>query len=75
MYFRKYQLPILVIWGRNDYIFLKEGAIQYQRDLKNNETHLLDTGHFALEEEGELIAELISRLLTIRRYLRSLIIS
>jgi hypothetical protein len=28
----------------------------------------LDTGHFALEEEGDLIAELISRFLTSRRY-------
>ena len=67
-YFRKYQPPTLVVWGKNDYIFLKEGAIPYQRDLKNIEVHLLDTGHFALEEECELIAELISRFLTTRRY-------
>jgi pimeloyl-ACP methyl ester carboxylesterase len=67
-YFRKYQPPTLVVWGRNDYIFLKEGAIPYQRDLKNIEVHLLDTGHFALEEEGELIAELICRFLTARKY-------
>ncbi len=66
-YFREYQPPTLVVWGKNDYIFLKEGAIPYQRDLKNIEMHLLDTGHFALEEEGELIAELISRFLTTRR--------
>ena len=67
-YFRKYQPATLVVWGKNDYIFLKEGAIPYQRDLKNIEVHLLDTGHFALEEECELIAELISRFLTTRRY-------
>ena len=67
-YFRKYQPPTLVVWGKNDYIFLKEGAIPYQRDLKNIEIHLLDTGHFALEEECELIAELISRFLTTIRY-------
>jgi pimeloyl-ACP methyl ester carboxylesterase len=67
-YFREYQPPTLVVWGRNDYIFLKEGAIPYQRDLKNIEVHLLDTGHFALEEEGELIAEPISRFLTTRTY-------
>ena len=65
---RKYQPATLVVWGKNDYIFLKEGAIPYQRDLKNIEVHLLDTGHFALEEECELIAELISRFLTTRRY-------
>ncbi len=66
-YFREYQPSTLVVWGKNDYIFLKEGAIPYQRDLKNIEMHFLDTGHFALEEEGELIAELISRFLTTRR--------
>lgn len=67
-YFRKYQPPTLVVWGRNDSIFPKEGAVSYQRDLKNIEVHLLDTGHFALEEEGELIAELISRFLIARKY-------
>ena len=66
-YFRKYQPPTLVVWGRNDIIFTKEGAIPYQRDLKNIQIHLLNTGHFALEEEGELIAELISRFLLTRR--------
>jgi pimeloyl-ACP methyl ester carboxylesterase len=67
-YFRKYQPPTLVVWGRNDVIFTKEGAVPYQRDLKNIEVHLLDTGHFALEEEGELIADLISRFLLTRRH-------
>jgi pimeloyl-ACP methyl ester carboxylesterase len=67
-YFRKYQPPTLVVWGRNDSIFPKEGAVSYQRDLKNIQVHLLDTGHFALEEEGELIAELISRFLIARKY-------
>lgn len=62
-YFRKYQPPTLVVWGRNDIIFQKEGAIPYQRDLKNVQIHLLNTGHFALEEEGELISELISSFL------------
>jgi pimeloyl-ACP methyl ester carboxylesterase len=65
-YFRKYQPPTLVVWGRNDIIFTNEGAIPYQRDLKNIQLHLLNTGHFALEEEGELIAELISRFLLTR---------
>jgi pimeloyl-ACP methyl ester carboxylesterase len=67
-YFRKYQPPTLVVWGRNDLIFPKEGAVPYQRDLKNIEVHLLDTGHFALEEEGELIADLISRFLLTRMH-------
>ncbi len=29
---------------------------QYKKDLKNLETHLLDTGHFALVEDGDNIA-------------------
>jgi pimeloyl-ACP methyl ester carboxylesterase len=70
-YFRKYQPPTLVVWGRNDIIFTKEGAIPYQRDLKNVQIHLLNTGHFALEEEGDLIAELISRFLLTNRKVAS----
>lgn len=58
-YFRKHQPPTLIVWGKNDYIFPAEGAAPYKQDLKNVETHLLDTGHFALEEEGEQIATLI----------------
>ncbi|MBC7797246.1 MAG: alpha/beta hydrolase [Pyrinomonadaceae bacterium] len=55
-YFRKYQPPTLIVWGKNDFIFPAEGAEPYKRDLKNIEFHLLDTGHFALEEKGDEIA-------------------
>lgn len=58
-YFRKHQPPTLIVWGKNDFIFPAEGAAPYKQDLKNVETHLLDTGHFALEEEGVQIAQLI----------------
>jgi pimeloyl-ACP methyl ester carboxylesterase len=58
-YFRKHQPPTLLVWGKNDKIFPAEGAHPYKRDLNNLEFHLLDTGHFALEEDGEVIAELI----------------
>ncbi|MHC4447946.1 MAG: alpha/beta fold hydrolase, partial [Planctomycetota bacterium] len=40
-------------------IFPAEGAHPYKRDLESLEFHLLDTGHFALEEEGDRIADLI----------------
>lgn len=60
-YFRKYQPPTLIVWGKNDYIFPTDGAYPYKRDLKDIEFHLLDTGHFALEEDGELIASHIAR--------------
>jgi pimeloyl-ACP methyl ester carboxylesterase len=56
-YFRKHQPPTLIVWGKNDKIFPAEGAEPYKRDLKNLEFHLLDTGHFALEEDGRQIAE------------------
>ncbi len=58
-YFRKHQPPTLIVWGKNDVIFPAAGAEPYKRDLKNIEFHLLDTGHFALEEDGDTIADLM----------------
>jgi pimeloyl-ACP methyl ester carboxylesterase len=58
-YFREHQPPTLLVWGQNDYIFPADGAHPYKRDLQNLEFHLLDTGHFALEEDGQVIADLI----------------
>ena len=58
-YFRDHQPPTLLVWGKNDYIFPADGAHPYKRDLKNLEFHLLDTGHFALEEKGDEIANYI----------------
>ncbi len=58
-YFRQFQPPTLIVWGKGDYIFPEEGAHPYKRDLKNLEFHILDTGHFALEEDLELIANYI----------------
>ncbi len=63
-YFRSYQPPTLIVWGKNDYIFPADGAYPYQRDLKDIEFHLLDTGHFALEEDGDAIADYIRRFLS-----------
>ncbi len=63
-YFRKHQPPTLIVWGKNDYIFPAEGAHPYKRDLKNIEFHLLDTGHFALEEDGEVISKRIRNFLS-----------
>ena len=55
-YFRQHQPPALIVWGKNDQIFPAAGAYPYQRDLKQVELHLLDTGHFALEEELDFIS-------------------
>ena len=56
-------IPTLIVWGKNDEIFPAEGAYPYKRDLMNLEFHLLDTGHFALEEDGQVIADHIRRFL------------
>jgi len=55
-YFRKHQPATLIVWGDKDEIFPAAGAHPYKKDLKNLEFHLLDTGHFALEENGNEIA-------------------
>lgn len=62
-YFRDHQPPTLIVWGKNDYIFPADGAHPYKRDLKNLEFHLLDTGHFALEEKGDEISNYILKFL------------
>lgn len=58
-YFRSFQPPTLIVWGKGDYIFPEEGAHPYKQDLNNLEFHILDTGHFALEEDLDLIANYI----------------
>jgi len=60
-FFRKYQPPTPIVWGKNDAVFPTEGAIPYKRDLPNAEIHLIDTGHFALETHGQEIASHIER--------------
>ncbi len=58
-YFREHQPPTLIVWGRNDKIFQAEGAHLYLRDLPRAELHLLDSGHFALEDQSDEIARLM----------------
>jgi pimeloyl-ACP methyl ester carboxylesterase len=64
-YFKKSQPPMLIVWGQNDPFFTVEGAKAYQSDLPKAELHLLDTGHFALEEELEFIAERMNAFLAL----------
>ena len=56
---RDHQPPTLIIWGKNDFIFPADGAHPYKRDLTDLEFHLLDTGHFALEDKLDVMAPLI----------------
>ena len=62
-FFRDRQPPTLLVWGANDRIFPAEGARAYLRDLPRAELHLLDTGHFALEDQGPQIARLMREFL------------
>jgi pimeloyl-ACP methyl ester carboxylesterase len=55
-FFRNKQPKTLIVWGKNDPFFTVEGAQAYLRDIPKAELHLLDTGHFALEDSCEFIA-------------------
>ncbi len=58
-FFRQRKPPTLIVWGKNDKIFPEAGAHPYLRDLPETEMHILDTGHFALEEKLDVMAPLI----------------
>jgi len=58
-YFRKYQPPLLAVWGKNDPFFLPAGAEAFKRDIPKAQVHLYDTGHFALETHAAEIAAMI----------------
>jgi pimeloyl-ACP methyl ester carboxylesterase len=71
--FRTYQPPTLIVWGKNDYIFPESGAHPYKRDLKDVETYILNTGHFALEEDYDVIAQKISGFFSSRPKIKAVI--
>lgn len=65
-YLRDKQPPVLIVWGKNDAFFPVPGAAAYKRDVKDIDYNILDTGHFALEEDGQLIAKKIRTFLSQR---------
>jgi pimeloyl-ACP methyl ester carboxylesterase len=58
-FFRERQPPTLIVWGKNDKIFPEDGAHPYLRDLPKAEVHILDSGHFALEDRLDVMAPMI----------------
>ena len=58
-FFRSRRPPTLIVWGKHDVIFPADGAHAYLRDLPDAELHLLDSGHFALEDKGDEISALM----------------
>jgi pimeloyl-ACP methyl ester carboxylesterase len=66
-YLRDHQPPTLVVWGQHDLSFTVAGAVAYAQDVPEAEVHLLDAGHFALDEAAPQIAELIHSFFARRR--------
>lgn len=58
-FFRTHRPPTLIVWGANDAIFPAAGAKAYLRDNPQAELHLIDSGHFALEDKADEIVPLI----------------
>ena len=58
-FLRTQQPATLILWGKGDIFFTPEGATAYLRDLTNVDLHLLDSGHFVLEDQTEVVADLI----------------
>jgi len=58
-YLRDNQPPLLIVWGKNDAFFPESGAKAFKKDVKNIDYNIYDTGHFALEEDGDAIIEKI----------------
>ncbi|MBC8881998.1 MULTISPECIES: alpha/beta fold hydrolase [Pseudomonas] len=58
-YLRKYQPPLLAVWGKHDPAFIPPGAHAFRKDVPAAEVHLLDAGHFALETHAPEVAEYI----------------
>jgi pimeloyl-ACP methyl ester carboxylesterase len=63
-YLRSHRPPTLVVWGKYDPSFTGAGAMAYGRDVPDAEIHLLEAGHFALDEAAEEIATRIAAFLS-----------
>jgi pimeloyl-ACP methyl ester carboxylesterase len=58
-YLRKHKPPLLVTWGKYDQVFAVPEAEAFRRDVPNAEIHVLEAGHFALDEDVDEIAALM----------------
>ncbi len=56
---REVRPPTLVVWGKYDPSFTVAGATAYADDVPAAEVHLLEAGHFALDEATDEIAWLV----------------
>ncbi|APO51438.1 pimeloyl-ACP methyl ester carboxylesterase [Bradyrhizobium diazoefficiens] len=56
---RKTRPPTLVVWGKYDPSFAVAGATAYRDDVPEAEVHILEAGHFALDEATDEIASFV----------------
>jgi pimeloyl-ACP methyl ester carboxylesterase len=55
---REHQPKMLVMWGKYDASFTLAGAEGYKKDVPDAELHILEAGHFALDEKADEIIHL-----------------
>jgi pimeloyl-ACP methyl ester carboxylesterase len=56
---RERRPPTLIVWGRYDPVFDIAEVAALQRDVPKAEAHVLDAGHFALDEAVDEVARLM----------------
>src|SRR4029453_14563488 len=60
-FLRERRPKTLILWGENDIFFTPDGGRAYLRDLPDAELHMLDSGHFAVEDTLDEIVAHIKR--------------
>jgi len=55
---RDHQPRLLVLWGKYDPSFTVAGAEAYKKDVPSAEVHILEAGHFAIDEKADTIISL-----------------
>ena len=65
-YLRKHQPPVLLVWAEHDAFFPVPGADAFKRDVTDLDYNILNTGHFALEEDAAVIETEIREFLSVR---------
>ena len=60
-FLRSRQPKTIIFWGQDDIFFTRDGGDAYLKDLPHAEMHRLDSGHFAVEDCLDYIANNIHR--------------
>ena len=63
-YLKKYQPPLLVVWGKYDPSFDVAEAKAYSREVPKADVHVIEAGHFALDEKADEVAGLVGTFLS-----------